>query len=215
MRSLKSLASLVVAAFFVLAGAACAQEPREGREYTVISPAQPTDARGKIEITEFFWYGCPHCYDLEPALQAWLKTLPRDVVFRRVHALFPGNKWLADAKTYYALEAMGLTEKLHTAVFDAIHKERLRMNDEATLFAWMEQKGVDRKKFADTYNSFTVQSKTQRAMQLSQGFRLDGVPALAINGKYVTSPYAADGNEKMLLVADRLIAKARSEQGRK
>ena len=212
MRNLKALFGIVCLVFATLAGA---QSPREGREYTVLTPIQATDAKGKIEVTEFFWYGCPHCYELEPLIQKWLKTLPGDVVFHRVHALFPGNKWLADAKTYYTLEAMGLLDKLHQDVFDAIHRERVRMNDEATLFAWMEKKGVDRKKFTDTYSSFTVQSKAQRAMQLSQAYRLDGVPALAVNGKYITSPYVADGNENVLRVVDALIAKARAEQGRK
>ncbi|MDO8933130.1 MAG: thiol:disulfide interchange protein DsbA/DsbL [Rhodocyclaceae bacterium] len=212
MNKLKALIGIACLVFATLAGA---QELREGRDYTVLNPAQATEAKGKIEVTEFFWYGCSHCFDFEPLLQKWLKTMPKDVVFRRVPALFPGGKWLTDTKTYYTLEAMGLVEKMHQEVFDATHIDRTRLNDEATLFAWMEKKGVDRKKFEDTFRSFAIQSKAQRSMQLSQAHGLDGVPALVVQGKYKPAAGATGSYGDVLVTLDKLIAKVRAEQGKK
>lgn len=212
MRTLKTLIGIF---FLVFATLTCAQDIREGREYTVLNPPQQVENKGKIEVLEFFWYGCPHCYDFEPLLQKWLKALPKDVVFRRVPALFPGDKWLTDTKTYYTLEAMGLLEKMHQEVFDAIHIDRVRMNDENTLFAWMEKKGVDRKKFEDTFRSFAVQSKAQRSMQLSGAYGLDGVPALIVQGKYKPVPGASGSYGDVLVTVDKLIARVRAEQGKK
>lgn len=215
MHPLKNLMALVAAAAcLTFAGTAAAQELREGRDYTVVNPAQPTDAKGKIEVTEFFWYGCSHCFDFEPALHNWTKTKPQDVVFKRVPALFPGDKWLPETRLYYTLEAMGLVEKLHQEVFNAIHVDRVRMNSESTMLDWIEKKGVDRKKFEETYRSFAVQSKVQRSKQLSQAHGLDGVPALVVQGKYKPLPTGAVYAE-VLVTLDKLIAKARAEQGRK
>lgn len=215
MRQLKALIAILSgAACLTFAGTAAAQELREGRDYSVLSPAQPTEAKGKIEVTEFFWYGCSHCFEFEPLLSKWVKAKPQDVVFQRVPALFPGGKWLPETKLYYTLEAMGLVEKLHQQVFDAVHVDRVRMNDEKTMLAWMESKGVDRKKFEDTYRSFAIQSKAQRSMQLSQAHGLDGVPALVVQGKY--KPMAGNGGYGDLLATlDKLIVKARAEQGKK
>ena len=211
MRSLKALIAVLCLAFAAVAGA---QELKEGRDYSVLNPTQPTDAKGKIEVTEFFWYGCSHCFELEPLLQKWVKNKPQDVAFNRVPALFPGNKWLPEVKLYYTLEALGLVDKLHQQVFDAIHVDRVRMSDMKTMLAWMESKGVERKKFEDTYASFAIQSKAQRAMQLSQAHGLDGVPALVVQGKY--KPIAGTGGYGDLLATlDKLIVKARAEQGKK
>lgn len=212
MRNLKILVGIVCLVLATLVGA---QELREGRDYSVLSPTQPTDAKGKIEVTEFFWYGCSHCFELEPQLQKWLKTLPKDVVFHRVPALFPGDKWLPEVKIYYTLEAMGLAEKLHQDVFDAMHVDRVRLSDEGTLFAWMEKKGVERKKFEETYRSFAVQSKAQRSKQLSQAHGLDGVPTLVVQGKYKPILGPSSTHADLLAITDKLIAKARAEQGKK
>jgi thiol:disulfide interchange protein DsbA len=210
---MKILKSFIGITCLLIASFVCAQDLREGREYKLLNPVQPVETKGKIEVIEFFWYGCPHCFDFEPVLQKWAKALPKDVVFRRVPALFPGERWKSEARTYYALESLGLVDKLHQEVFDAIHVDRTRMNDEATLFGWMEKKGVDRKKFEEAYNSFAVQSKTQRSLQLTQAYQLQGVPALVINGKYLPSLEAAGGSENVLKFADKLISKARAEQG--
>jgi protein dithiol oxidoreductase (disulfide-forming) len=215
MRPLKALiATLTATACLAFGGTAIAQELREGRDYSVVSPAQPTEAKGKIEVTEFFWYGCSHCFDFEPLLAKWAKNQPQDVVFQRVPALFPGGKWLPETKLYYTLEAMGLVERLHQQVFDAMHVDRVRMNDEKTMLTWIESKGVDRKKFEDVYRSFAIQSKAQRSMQLSQAHGLDGVPAVVVQGKYKPIPTGA-GYGDLLVTVDKLIAKVRAEQGRK
>lgn len=213
MRLKALIALLATAACLAFTGTAAAQELREDRDYSVLKPAQPTEAKGKIEVIEFFWYGCSHCFDFEPLLQNWVKNKPQDVVFQRVPALFPGGKWLPETKLYYTLEAMGLVERLHQQVFDAMHVDRVRMSDEKTMLAWMEGKGVDRKKFEDTFRSFAIQSKAQRSMQLSQAHRLEGVPALVVQGKY--KPIPSGGYGDLLATLDKLVVKARAEQGRK
>ncbi len=210
--------TLVVGAILVaVAGLAGAFELKEGQHYTVFNPPKTTDSREKIEITEFFWYGCGHCYNLEPLLQKWLTKLPKDVAFRRVPAVFPGRdggpgSWAPGAKMYYTMEAMGLLDKLHGDVFDAIHIERVNMQNEKVMLDWLGKKGIDTAKFADIYNSFAIQSKVARSMQLSQAHGLDGVPALIVDGHYKPSTGAAGSNEDVLAVVDQLIEKVRKER---
>ena len=183
-----------------------------GRDYVSISPPLPTDSGGKVEVLEFFWYGCPHCFDLEPALTKWVKNLPKDVEFKRVPAIFR-ESWVPGAKLYYALEAMGELDRLHKDVFDAIHADRTNLFDEKILTEWLSKKGVDRKKFGETYSSFSVQSKVQRAMQITQASKIQGVPAVAVQGKYVTSNSIAGGMDGIFPILDDLIAKVRAERG--
>lgn len=201
--------SLLLAVF---AGSAVA-EIKEGKDYAVIPQPQPTDAKGKVEVTEFFWYGCPHCHEFEPTLTKWLKTLPKDVVFRRIPADF--GRWTAGAKLYYALDTIGEEERLHKDLFDAIHLERLNFNLESEVTDWLVKKGVDRKKFSDAYNSFAVQSKVSRAQQLTRAYGLNGVPMVIIGGKYMTSNSMTGSFEALPPVMDELIAKVRTEQSKK
>ena len=197
----------------VTAGGAVA-EIKEGKDYAVLSQPQPTDTKGKVEVTEFFWYGCPHCYEFEPTLTKWLKTLPKDVVFRRIPADF--GRWTGGAKLYYALDSIGEEERLHKDLFDAIHIDRMNFNLEAEVTDWLVKKGVDRKKFTDAYNSFAVQSKVNRAQQLTRAYELNGVPMVIVGGKYMTSNSMTGGAfEPLPLIMDALIAKVRAEQGRK
>jgi len=217
---MRRLALIFGVILFAVAGSAGAFELKEGQHYSVFSPPKATDSRDKIEITEFFWYGCGHCYNLEPVLQKWLKKLPKDVVFRRVPAVFPGRdggpgSWAPAAKLYYAMEALGLLDKLHGEVFDAIHIERINLQNEKTMLEWMGKKGVDTAKFADVYNSFAVQAKVSRSMQLTQSHELDGVPALIVDGHYKPSTGAAGSNEDVLAVVDQLIEKVRKERAAK
>jgi thiol:disulfide interchange protein DsbA len=196
-------------------GLAGAVELKEGQQYTVFNPPKATENSDKIEITEFFWYGCGHCYHLDPALIKWVKKLPKDVVFRRVPAVFPGRdggpgSWAPGAKLYYSMEAMGLLDKLHSEVFDAIHAERTNLLNEKVMLEWLGKKGVDTAKFADIYQSFAVQSKISRSMQLSQAHGLDGVPALIVDGHY---KLASAENEDLLAALDQLIDKVRKERG--
>lgn len=193
----------------LFSGPAAALEIKEGRDYAVLPQAQATESKGKIEVTEFFWYGCPHCYEFEPTLNSWLKNKPADVVFRRVPADF--GRWTAGAKLYYALEMLGVESKLHQALFDAIHRERLNFNNPAAVGKWLETKGVERKRFDEMYNSFAVQSKVARAQQLTRAHGLNGVPAIIVDGRYLTNNVMANGFEALPGIINALIAKARTK----
>jgi thiol:disulfide interchange protein DsbA len=213
----KLLTLLVGIAFLATANLASALDIKEGKHYKVLNPERPVDAKDKIEITEFFWYGCGHCFNLEPILNKWLKTLPKDVTFRRIPAVFPGKDgrpggWAPLAGVYYALESMGQLEKLHGEVFDAVHIDRVNLNDPKVLADWLAAKGVDRQKFSDAMNSFSVQSKVTRAQQLSGQYGFDGVPAIFINGRYGLASGEAGSHADMTAILDQLIDKARKER---
>jgi protein dithiol oxidoreductase (disulfide-forming) len=199
-------AATFAAAVLALAPAA-AQQPQP---FTELTPPLPTDSKGKIEVVEFFWYECPHCYALEPQLEAWIKKLPKDVEFRRIPATF-NERWVLSARVYYALEAMGLVDKLHRPLMDAIHKDRLRVTEERQLSEWLQSKGVDVAKFSATLKSFAVESRLKRAQSLVQGSRIDGVPALMVNGQYVVAAGAGGSEERMLAIADSLIDRSRKQ----
>lgn len=163
--------------------------PVEGRHYQRLNQALPTPP-GKIEVLEFFWYGCPHCYAFDPVLETWLKSLPADVAFRRVHVGFRANIKLHQ-RLFYALEAMGKEAEVHDRVFAAFHRDRLNLDDEASIFELVGRLGLDLAKFKAAFNSFGVQTKAQQATKLSEDFRIDGVPALGIGGRFLTSPSMA------------------------
>lgn len=205
----------LLAALVVLFAAGMAQaQPNAGVEYRELASAQPTDASGRIEVAEFFWYGCPHCYNFEPVLAPWLKKLPKDVQFRRIPAMF-NNEYALGARAFYALEAIGVEERLHKALFDAVHTgSRLRVADEAALTEWLGKQGVDTKKFAAAYRSFSVEGKLKRAAQLTQDYKIEGVPSMAVNGKYVVVTENLKSFEHMLEVTDFLIDKSRKEGGK-
>lgn len=211
MRMLKSL--LGILALLTALGVSAA-DLQEGRQYKLISPPQPTEAKGKIEVTEFFWYGCSHCFDFEPLVSKWKKTLPADVVFRRVPAVFR-DSWAPGAKTFYALEATGQLDKLHQEVFDAINIDRMNPADEKAIADLIGKKGGDKQKFLEAYNSFAVQSKVSRAAQTTQAHGISGVPAIVVNGKYTPAQGAAGSFADVLVIVDQLIAKARAEQAKK
>ena len=198
---------------FLLAGAALAQQPTAGVEYRALATAQPTDAADKIEVLEFFWFGCPHCYNFEPVLDPWIKKLPKDVQFRRVPAMF-NEEYAQGARAYYALEAIGEEQRLHKALFEAVHTgARLRVADEAALTEWLAKQGVDTKKFAAAYRSFSVEGKLKRAVQLTQAYKIEGVPAMAVSGKYVVITDNIKSFDQMVGVADFLIDQSRKKGG--
>ena len=183
-----------------------------GKDYTLISPAQPTEDAGKIEVLEFFSYGCPHCADFNPLVTAWAAKLPGDVVFRKVPITFGRAAWANIARLYYALKVTGDLDRLESDVFKAIHNDRINLFDEKSLLEWVAKKGVDQKKFAEAFNSFGVMSQVKRGDQMAQAYKIQGVPALAVDGKYLVG--GKDFNEQ-LAIADKLIAKARSEKSGK
>jgi len=183
-----------------------------GKDYAMISPAQPTEDASKIEVVEFFSYGCPHCADFNPLLQPWAAKLPGDVVFRKVPITFGRAAWANIAKLYYALKVTGDLDRLESDVFKAIHNDRINLFEEKSLLEWVAKKGVDQKKFAEAFNSFGVMSQVKRGDQMAQAYKIQGVPALAVDGKYLVG--GKDFNEQ-LAIADKLIAKARSEKSGK
>ncbi|MDP1733086.1 MAG: thiol:disulfide interchange protein DsbA/DsbL [Sulfuritalea sp.] len=213
MRAWRTILAAILATLGLLtAVGAAAAELKEGLDFRVINPPLAAD-KNKIEITEFFWYGCPHCFDFEPALAAWVKKLPADASFRRVPAIFPNNKWLPGARLYYTLEAMNQLEIMHGEVFHAIHVERLRLDDEKIMFEWVVKKGVEAKKFAETWSSFGIQTRVQQARELTLAGGLTGVPAVMVHGRYLA--LTPGDYDQLLANIDQLIARVRAEAGRK
>jgi len=191
-----------------LAALAQPRQPARGVDYTELNPGQPVEAQGKIEVLEFFWYGCVHCYTLEPLLEKWIPRLPADAQFRRVPAVLnPG--WANEAAAFYAFEALGVLERLHRPFFDAIHRDRMKSRDATALADWLQKNGMEVKKFDEAVKSFGVQSKVRRAAQLSASYRIDGTPALAVHGRYTVSADQARTQAGMLATAEYLIGLAR------
>ncbi len=186
--------------------------PEEGFEYRLLSPPLPPESASKVEVLEFFWYGCPHCYAFEPSIEPWIKTLPGDVLFRRIPAVFY-EAWVPHAKLYYTLEVLGETERLHGAIFNAIHELHQPLITEAEIGTFLEAKGIPRKKFTSAWNSFSVQSKIQRSTRLQASYKIDGVPAMGVDGIYMTAnTMTSDGkHESVLPVVDYLIIEARKQ----
>jgi len=182
----------------------------EGVEYTRVSP-QPVETGSKVEVREFFGYGCPHCYSLEPILEKWLKTLPKNAQFVRTPAVF-SEAWAVHARAYYAFEALGITAKMHYALFQALHDEKRPLNNADSLAAFVAEKGGDRTAFLDAYNSFGMQANLSRATQVARAYNIDSVPTLIVDGKYMTSANIAGGFDKVPKVLDFLIKKAASER---
>ena len=182
--------------------------PVEGTHYVKLNTPVPVPSGGKIDVIEFFWYGCPHCNAFEPALDAWTKRLPPDVAFRRAHVAFTALHE-THSKIYYTLEAMDQVEAMHRKVFAAIHQQRKRLASEGEIADFMAENGIDRAKFVETYKSFGVATKVRQGKQLSEAYKIDGVPALGIHGRYYTSGSLAGDNARALQVTDYLIQRAR------
>jgi thiol:disulfide interchange protein DsbA len=208
-------------ALLIAAGAVAAQPAATlGRDYTLINPSQPTDSGKKIEVIEFFWYGCIHCYHLEGPIKAWLKRKPADVEFRYVPAIFDSASWGPMARAFYALDAIGLSGKYHDEIFTAIHKDGLKamVTDPRVMADWFANKGVDKQKFVDAYNSFAVNTRVKRSEDMTRSYDVPGTPALAIDGKYMTGPSTTvntDGSvnyERFFQIVDQMIARARKER---
>lgn len=167
---------------------AAAAKPVLDKDYKLIDPAQPQPSAIKgVEVLEFFNYACPHCYEFEPTLNAWLKNKPKSAEFRYVPAVF-NERMIPLAKIYYTLEETGLLDKLHDKVYYAIHQQQLNLLDHATLLKWVGEQGVDTKKFEATFDSFSVNNKVQRAAQMTRNYRIPGTPYLVIGGRYLTGP---------------------------
>ena len=174
--------SLVVAVVLFISGAALA-DAQLGKDYSLLNPAQPTGTK-KIEVLEFFFYGCSHCFHLHPLLSAWEKTMPKDVELTFVPTIFR-DSWEPMANTFYALESMGQQQQLHDALYRAWNEENLALTDADKIADFVAKHGVDRAKFTAAYNSFSMQSKVTRAKQMIRSYGINGTPTLVVDGKYV------------------------------
>lgn len=202
-----------LAGLLSLSGPALAQgAPVEGKDFQRVSPPVPMAPTGKVEVVEFFWYGCPHCNALEPSLEAWVKRLPPTVHFERVAATFsPMHSY--HARIFYALELMGKVEAFHTKVFAAIHVQHQRLDKDADVAAFFTAQGLDGQKVVQTMKSFTVEGKLRQAKALAQGYKIDGVPTLGIQGRFTTSAAMTGSEPRLYATADMLIAQAAKNLG--
>lgn len=197
---------IALAATFTLLACGASSAYEEGTHYQRLAKAQPTSSGDKIEVVEVFWYGCPHCYSLEPAVHEWLKTKPENVEFTRLPAAL-NPSWAFHAKVYYTAEALGIVEQFHGAFFDAIHLQNKRMNSEASVLAFFEGLGVTKADFEAAWNSFGVDSKLRKATQKVIGYQLRSVPAIIVNGKYKVTSQTAGGASQIFKVVNELVEK--------
>lgn len=206
-----AFAGFAAAVWLMLCASFASAQLVEGKNYIRLKSPQPTETGKKIEVVEFFSYGCPHCAELEPYLDAWLAKLPSDVQFRRVPVMFQ-ERWIPLAKIYYTLDALGEEQKLSPDVFKAIHGSGAALWNEKTFFDWAATKGLDRKKVEDVWGSFTVAGKVNRARQLAQAYDVQSVPTVIVDGKFITASDRVGTHANLPGAIDELIAKARAER---
>ena len=211
---MKKLVALLFAALLpalLPLGLAHAADPQAGREYKPISPplASPKD---KIEVVEFFSYGCNHCNDFHPIISKWAANLPKDVSFRRIPVSFGRPEWARLSRIYYALEATGDLAKLDAAVFIAIHEQRIAFKTDEAVVAWAASKGIDAKKFGEAMAGFSMQSRVQRADADAGAAKIGGVPSLALDGRYLVNNEAANSYQDLLRITDAIVDKVRKER---
>jgi thiol:disulfide interchange protein DsbA len=208
--SVAAVASLGAAALPDVAQAQ-AQAFKEGTDYLLLDNPAPTEVpAGQVEVVEFFWYSCPHCNAFEPQLEAWTKKAPKDVALRRVPVSFRAD-FEPQQRLFYVLEGMGKVEELHKKVFYAIHVDKQPLNTEALLTAWAEKQGLNKARFTEMYNSFSVSTKARKATQLQNLYKVDGVPALGVAGRYYTSGDLAKNMDRALQVVDYLVGQSRGK----
>jgi thiol:disulfide interchange protein DsbA len=216
MRSLRF--ALLAASLVASTAFASPTDPKNGVEYVTLAQPQPVQAAGKkVEVIEFFMYHCPHCNALEPQFEQWVKKQGDNIVLKRVH-LMAGGPNDPEAHLYLTLEALGKVDEMHAKVFKAIHVDRIRMKDDATVIDWVSRNGIDRATFTNAWNSFGVMTKMRRLPQLIDAYKVDGAPTVVIDGKYQTSPATVYNSVKAtnepqlfqatLQVMDALVAKA-------
>jgi thiol:disulfide interchange protein DsbA len=190
-------------------GPVASVKPVEGKDYLSLDKRVPTDVgTGKIELIEFFWYSCPHCNSFEPQFAAWVKAAPKDVVVQRVPVRFRDD-FEAQQRAYYVFESLNMVDVMHGKLFHAIHTERQQLNTAQALATWANKNGLPEKKFLDTFNSFGVATKARRATQLQDAFKVQGVPALGIAGRFYTDGSLTQTMDRALQVAEYLIGEVR------
>ncbi len=217
----RTLAAAIAGLSLFAAVPAMAQNvPQEGQQYRVIKPRNATAAgEKKIEVIEFFWFGCPHCNALDPSLEAWLKKTPADVAFKRVHINFDAEgasikRTETHQRLFITLETLGLNAAQNASVFNAIHADKKNLNTRDGVMDWAKSRNLDMAKFAAAYDdAFTMSRKMKAASQLQESYRVDGVPYFAVDGQYVTSPTIARGEGSFYETLDFLINKVRKDRG--
>ena len=213
MRNLIFSAALATASLFtaLVAAALQAADIQAGKQYVELNSPVPVAQPGKIEVVELFWYGCPHCFQFEPTLNPWIAKLPEDVNFVRIPALF-GGLWNVHGQLFIALESMKVEQKVHDAIFHAIHKEGKKLSTPDEMAEFLATQGIDKDAFLKAYNSFAVKGQMEKAKKLAMAYQITGVPVMVVNGKYRFDIGSAGGPEQALEVADFLIAKERAAQ---
>lgn len=177
--------------------------------YKLVNPSVATQTGDKIEVLEIFWYACPHCYDFEPYVKEWHAKIPEDVEFRRMPGIFRKN-WIPHAKAFYTAEKMGILDKIHTPLFDAIHKHKKNIHDDAAMKSFFVKQGVDKDEFTKIYESEEIDTKAKQAYVMGQKYKISGVPAVIVNGKYMVSGSTAGSFDNVIKVIDELIDKERA-----
>jgi thiol:disulfide interchange protein DsbA len=219
LRRLLCIALPGLAATSVLA-AALQPDAQAGAQYKLLASPQPTDTGKRVEVIEFFAYYCPHCYAFEPALSAWVKQQGDTIVFKRVHVPRDAGV-LPQQRLFYTLDALGLLDRYHARVFEAMHVQHLRLSSDEQVFDWAAQNGIDRARFIDAYRSFGIQAKLRRASAMMEAYGVDRWPLVVVDGRFVTSPSqagessggtAAQQQQQALQVMDYLVAKAKADK---
>ncbi len=210
-----SLVKFLLSAVMLFSASSILAEPKIGSDFDKTAQVIATDNPAKIEVTELFWYGCFHCYKMDPTLEAWVKKLPADVVFKRMPAL-PQPTWAPMTKAYFAMEDLNVLEKLHTPIFDAVHKSKsLNPTDEAAVMDWVvKNSGLEKAKVEGAFKSFSMGNKLVRAQQYFRASGATGVPSLVIDGQFITSSTMAGGNQGALNTADYIIANIRADKAK-
>ncbi|NMM14405.1 MAG: thiol:disulfide interchange protein DsbA/DsbL [Rhodoferax sp.] len=202
--------ALAGAAFIQSPALAQVKPPVAGTDYLLVEKRAAVEApAGKIEVVEFFWYSCPHCNVFEPTFDAWRKRAPKDLVVRRVPVAFQ-DSFVPQQRLFYALEAMGLVDKLHSKVFAAIHVEKQNLSQGDAIADWVAKQGVDKAKFLEQYNSFSVSTKVARGTQLQNAYKVEGVPSLGVAGRFYTDGTLAKSLDRALAIVEFLAAQIRS-----
>lgn len=181
----------------------------EGIEYRAIPEPQRAEPGDDVEVLELFWYGCPHCYHLEPSIERWLETKPDGVTFRRLPAA-ASSRWIPHAKAFFAAEQLGVVDQLHEPLFKAMHEQQRKLFDDEQLIAFAAEQGIDEAAFRNAYQSFPVDMKVRQSAELVRRYQLSGVPAIVVNGAYMTGVTEAGGRDRLFDVVDFLVAKEQS-----
>jgi thiol:disulfide interchange protein DsbA len=221
LRAPANLIACALALLVIFSGSAAAQQPAESQkpasnapvradvEYRVIKP-QPLSVTNGIEVIDFFWYGCPHCHNLQPALERWISRKPADITVRRIPAILR-DSWAPHARIYYTLEALGEVERLHQRVYYSYHVEELALSKAEVVSDWAVRNGISRERWDEAYNSAAVQRKVDEAAKLSRAYNVAGTPSLVVNGRYLTSSSMSESLNGVIVILDGLVQKVRSE----